>query len=68
LIQQRAEEIYPDLMRPILMRSSLYNQDLCNGGILVEIGTCGNTFTEALLGAECFTECLRDVLDILCEG
>lgn len=67
LIHRRAEEIYPDLMRPILMRSSLYNQDLCEGGILVEVGTCGNTFSEAMLGGECFTECLIDVLDSLCK-
>jgi hypothetical protein len=50
------------------MRSSLYNQDLSNGGILVEVGTCGNTFDEAILGAACFTDCLVDVMNSLCEG
>ncbi len=68
MIYERAVKKYPDLMRPILMRSSLYNQDLSNGGILVEVGTCGNTFEEAILGAECFTDCLVDVMNSLCKG
>ncbi len=68
MIYESATEKYPDLMRPILMRSSLYNQDLSNGGILVEVGTCGNTFDEAILGAECFTDCLVDVMNSLCKG
>lgn len=52
------DEKYPSLSRPIYLRHSKYNLDLLEGSILLEIGSCGNTLSEALnaarLAAECF--------------
>ncbi len=59
---------YPSLSRPIYLRYSRYNLDLTVGSMLLEIGSCANTFNEALkaarLSAECFAELLKQEIDI----
>ena len=40
--------------RPMALRQSAYNQALCPGSLLVEVGTHGNTLQEALAGARDF--------------
>ena len=65
MIQKTANEKYPNLMRPILLRNYLYNQDITPGSILVEVGTCGNTSEEAERGIRYFGECLIEVLDAI---
>lgn len=42
----------PGITRPLQLRSQRFNQDLCPGGLLVEVGAAGNTHAEALLAAE----------------
>ena len=64
-IQKEATESYPGLMRPILVRPSRYNQHLCNGAILVELGACGNTPREAENAAKRFGEVCAAALDQL---
>jgi stage II sporulation protein P len=49
-------------MRPINFRSQRFNQQLAPGAIIVEVGTNGNTFEEALYGAECFAEALAEYI------
>ena len=66
-IQKTAAEKYPGLMRPVLLQSSRFNQHLCTGGVLVEVGSCGNTHEEAANAAEYFSDCLIDVLNRLKE-
>lgn len=57
------DEKYPSLSRPIYLRYSRYNLDLTAGSLLLEVGSCGNTFAEsakaARLAAECFAELLE---------
>lgn len=55
-LQSHISSIYPTLMRPINFRSQRFNQQLAPGGIIVEVGTNGNTLDEALLGARYFAE------------
>ena len=62
-IQQQGEELYPGLMRPILVRPSRYNQHLSNGAILVELGACGNSPDEAERAAKLFGEICAAALD-----
>ncbi len=62
-IQKKAAELYPNLMRPILLRDARYNEHLTTGSLLVEVGTCGNTPQEAELGAKLFADVLVKVLD-----
>ena len=56
-LQAQLEQRYPGLCRPVkLVGDSRYNQDLCTGGLLVEVGTAGNTHEEALRAAEYLAE------------
>ena len=51
-LQAQLERQTPGITRPINLRASRFNQDLCPGALLVEVGAAGNTHTEALLAAE----------------
>ena len=62
-LQKHTLSLYPDLCRPINFRSQRFNQQLAPGGIIVEVGTNGNTLDEALLGARCFAVSLADFLN-----
>ncbi len=51
-LQREAEKLCGNIMRPILLRNSGYNQHISCGALLVEMGTCGNSLKEAELAAE----------------
>ena len=51
-LQAQLERQAPGITRPINLRASRFNQDLCPGALLVEVGAAGNTHAEALLAAE----------------
>lgn len=51
-LYRAAEDLCENIMRPILLRNSGYNQHLSTGSILVEVGTCGNSLEEAERAAE----------------
>ncbi len=42
----------PGITRPLQLRGARYNQDLCPGALLIEVGAAGNTHDEALLAAQ----------------
>ena len=37
-IQEKANELYPGLFRPIILRNSRYNQNLASGACIIEVG------------------------------
>lgn len=51
-LQQTFNNKYPGLSRALLLRSSLYNQNLSKGAMLIEIGTEANTLEEAKYSAK----------------
>lgn len=61
-LHQKIEKNYPTLARPILLRSSKYNQSLSNGSILLEVGTEANTLEEACYSAELVGNALAGLL------
>ena len=61
-LQRELLSDYVSLARPIVLRSSSYNQELSPGSLLVEVGGHGNTLTEALDGARLFAESVSQVL------
>lgn len=62
-IQKSMNTLYPTLARPITIRgSSVYNQALTNGSLLVEVGAHGNTIQEAIRGARLFARAAGQVL------
>lgn len=57
-IQKTADRLYPNLMRPINLRTGRFNQQASKGALLFEIGTSGNTLDEALL-------CIRYLAEVI---
>lgn len=51
-LQDRLEDGYTDLCRPITVKQGAFNQHLSPLGLLLEIGTDGNTLEEAQYSAE----------------
>ena len=61
-IQQEMNSRYPGIMRPINIRESRFNQHVCPGSMLLEVGTSGNTLDEALYSIQLFGNVLSDML------
>ncbi len=51
-LQAQLERRCPGITRPTILRNQRFNQDLCPGALLVEVGAAGNSHAEALLAAE----------------
>ena len=47
-LQQKANEMYPGLFKPIIVRNSRYNQHLGSGACIIEVGATGNTLEQCL--------------------
>lgn len=67
VLQMRLSEQYPELMRPLNLRTERFNQDLAPMTLLVEVGASGNSLEEAKFSAEVFAEALSQVL-LACKG
>lgn len=61
-VQQKANELYPGLFRPILLRNSRYNQHLGNAACIIEVGATGNTLDQSLLSMKYLSLVLDKVL------
>jgi len=46
------------IMRPLQLRGQRFNQDLCPGALLVEVGAAGNTHREAVVAAEALAQAI----------
>ena len=67
-LQQAMDQAYPSLTRPIQLSPERYNQHLTTGSLILEVGTCGNSLTEAVRAAELFAEAAAPVLRSLTGG
>jgi stage II sporulation protein P len=56
------ENRYPGLMRPMIVRDSNYNHGMTPGSMLIEVGTSGNSLSEAMYSAYLFGTTLADYL------
>lgn len=45
-IQEKANEMYPGLFKPIILRNSRYNQHVSKGALIIEVGATGNTLEQ----------------------
>lgn len=61
-VTNKANEMYPDLMRPILFSERKYNMDLTKNSFLLEVGSDANTFDEACYSGRLFANALGDLL------
>ena len=55
-LQENLVRGYASLARPTVLRKGRYNQQLCPGSILVEVGGHGNSLTEAIAGARLWAD------------
>jgi stage II sporulation protein P len=61
-MQKKLNDKYPMLARPIYLRDARFNQHATKGSVILEVGSCGNTFAEALYAAELFGQCLAELI------
>lgn len=60
-LQRKAEEKYPGLFLPIIIRNENYNQDLSEYAILLEVGENCNTIEETQNSVKILAEIMKDV-------
>lgn len=61
-LQQKMNDKYPGLARPLDLRTERFNQNLGPGMLIVECGANGNTLDEVKKGAVSFSDALFDVI------
>ena len=63
-IQEKANELYPGLFKPIILRDSRYNQQLAKGASIIEVGATGNTMEQCLNSMKYLSKVLSEVLKV----
>lgn len=61
-IQEKANEMYPGLFRPINLRSATFNQKVSNAACILEVGATGNTLEESTASMKYFANVLKEAL------
>lgn len=61
-LQTLLERESPGITRPLNLRAQRFNQDLCPGALLLEIGGAGNTRQEALATVPILAEAIDELL------
>lgn len=59
-VQQKANELYPGLFRPIILRYSGYNQQVSKAASLIEVGATGNTLDQCLVSMKYLAKVLDE--------
>ncbi len=59
-IQQIANEKYPGLFKPIILRNSRYNQNLAKAACIIEVGATGNTLEQCINSMKYLAEVLKE--------
>lgn len=60
-IQEKANELYPGLFKPMILRNSRYNQHLANGASIIEVGATGNTLDQCLISMKYLSKVLTEI-------
>ena len=55
------EQKTPGIMRPLCIRAQRFNQDLCTGALLIEMGAAGNTQAQALKSADLLCDAIIEL-------
>ena len=66
-LQRAIFQTYPTLMRPVALVPQRYNQQLCTGMLILEVGSSGNTLQEALASIRLFAAAAAPALLALTE-
>lgn len=61
-VQQKAEEMYPGLFKPIMLTKSRYNQHTGKYASIIEVGATGNTLEQCLTSMKYLAKIFDEVL------
>ena len=61
-VQQKANELYPGLFKPIILRGSGYNQHVSKAATIIEVGATGNTLDQTLVSMKYLAKVLSEVI------
>ena len=61
-VQQKAEEMYPGLFKPMLVTKSRYNQHAAKFAGIIEVGATGNTLEQCLTSMKYLSKVMEEVL------
>ena len=61
-LQEKANELYPGLFRPIIVRNSRYNQHLGKAASIIEVGSTGNTMEQCLTSMKYLAKVINETL------
>lgn len=61
-IQEKANEMYPGLFKPIIVRNSRYNQHLSKAASIIEVGATGNTLEQSNASMKYFAKVISEVM------
>ena len=64
-LQSAVVSKYPSLARPIALKKERYNQHLTTGSLILELGSSGNTLSEALNAVRLFADAMAPALKSL---
>ena len=60
-VQQKANELYPGLFKPIILRNSAYNQYVSKAACIIEVGATGNTLEESMCSMKYLARVLNEL-------
>lgn len=61
-VQEKANELYPGLFKPMILRNSRYNQHLGKAASIIEVGATGNTLEQTMNSMKYLSKVLDEVL------
>lgn len=61
-IQEKAEEMYPGLFKPIMLTTSRYNQHTGKFASIIEVGATGNTLEQCLTSMKYLAKVMNEVI------
>ena len=62
-VQKKANEMYPGLFKPIIVRNSRYNQHVSDGACIIEVGATGNTLEQCLTSMKYLSAVIDEVMN-----
>lgn len=63
-LQQKANEMYPGLFKPMIVRNSRYNQHLGKAACIIEVGATGNTLEQCINSMKYLARVLEEYKNI----
>lgn len=61
-VQEKANEMYPGLFKPIILRYSAYNQQAAKAATIIEVGATGNTLDQTLVSMKYLAKVISEVV------